>query len=446
MKIETRLDHPTVPAGAPSLVHILLTLTAPDQSAGRTRPPLNVAAVIDRSGSMAGEKLDYAKQSVKILVDQLGPRDRFSLVTFDDEVLPLVEGARTGDKTRVKELIDGIESGGSTNLSGGWIKGIELVSRESAAEGQVNAVLLLTDGQANQGIIDHPQLVALGESVQREKGIRTTCLGLGGDFDEDLLKSIATAAGGRFYYIESPDHAPEVFKEELGGLLAVVAQNVELALAFADGVTGVAQLTGHSWKQEGADCRLILGDFHAGQVKHALLLAQLPALPDLSDVLVAFMQMTYAEMKKGSIEIRSQKHELIVRTVDAGAEAAPCDPEVLLHIGIQSAAKARQAAVQELDKGDVPAAMRVLEAQRDKLRGMAPQACDPRRLNNEADQLDRRAKELRDEEDIKGSRKFMVSEGNALSQTNFCIAESSRVRRSRSRPATQSTPTKGAST
>lgn len=435
MKIETKLDHPTVPAGQPAIVHVLLTLTAPDMPAASGRPALNIAAVIDKSGSMSGDKLDYAKKSVNILVDQLGPRDRFSLVTFDDEVLPLVEGARTGDKTGIKELIDRIECGGSTNLSGGWIKGIELVSQDVATAGQVNAVLLLTDGQANQGIIDHPQLVALGESVQREKGIRTTCLGLGSDFDEDLLKNIASAASGRFHYIESPDHAPEVFREELGGLLAVVAQNVELSLAFADGVTGVAQLTGHAWKQDNSECRVILGDFHAGQVKHALLVAQLPALPDLTDVLVASMKMTYAEMKKGSIEIRSQQHRLVVRTLEAGAEAAPCDPEVLLHIGIQSAAKARQAAVTELDKGDVPAAMRVLEAQRDELRGMASQASAPERLNNEADQLDRRAKELRDDQDIKDSRKFMVSEGTALSQTNYCAAQSSRARRSRSRRA-----------
>lgn len=435
MKIETRLDHPTVPAGQPSLVHILLTLTAPDIPTGNTRPALNIAAVIDKSGSMNGAKLDYAKESVKILVDQLGPRDRFSLVTFDDEVLPQVEGARTGDKTSVKALIDGIASGGSTNLSGGWIKGIELVSQDTASAGQINAVLLLTDGHANQGITEQSQLVALGEGIQREKGIRTTCLGLGGDFDEDLLKNIATAAGGRFHYIESPDHAPEVFREELGGLLAVVAQNVELALVFADGVTGVAQLTGHAWKQEGSNCRLILGDFHAGQVKHVLLVAQLPALPDLTDVLVASMQMTYAEMKTGSIEIKSQKHNLVVRTVDAGTEPSPCDPEVLLHIGIQCAAKAREAAVKELDKGDLPAAMRVLEAQRDELRGMAPQASAPERLNNEAEQLDRRAKELREDQDVRESRKFMVAEQDAITHTNFRIAGAARQRRARSRRA-----------
>jgi hypothetical protein len=118
---ESRLDHPAPPAGAPRLVHALITLTAPDAPTGFIRPGLNVAAVIDRRGSMAGTKLEYAKLSVRVLVEQLGPRERFSLLAFDDPVLPLIEGVRTGDKTLIQAGIAQIECGGSTNLSGGWI-------------------------------------------------------------------------------------------------------------------------------------------------------------------------------------------------------------------------------------------------------------------------------------------------------------------------------------
>lgn len=430
MKIEARFDHAVVPVGTTSIVHILLTMTAPEPVSGTPRPDLNIAAVIDRSGSMSGEKLAYAKESVRVLLDQLSPNDSFSLVAFDDEVLPLVEASRTTDRTETKAIVEQIDSGGCTNLSGGWIKGIELVSR-SAREGSVNAVLLLTDGQANRGITDHDKLVGMGESTNNEKSIRTSCMGLGADFQEDLLRDIATAAGGRFHYIESPEDAPEVFNEELGGLLAVVAQNIEVELRFADGITGVAQLTGHPWKTDGNTSRLIIGDFGAGQVKHVLLVAELPAIADLTDVLLASMEMKYAQVEDDNIQIKSQKQDLVVRVSDSATPDEPADPEVLLHIGIQRAAQARKDAVHQMDEGDLDGAAKVLEARRDEIRYLARGSSQPDRMNTEADELDRRAKELRESQDATENRKFMVAEGTAMSQSNFSNFNSARQRRGR---------------
>ncbi len=429
MKIETRFDHAIVPAGAPAIVHVLLTLSAPEAATDSPRPGLNIAAVIDRSGSMHGEPLDYAKQSVRLLLDQLGPNDRFSLVAYDDEVLPLVEGIRGGDKTRIKSVVDQIDSGGMTNLSGGWLKGIELVSRETSPD-EVNAVLLLTDGQANEGITDRDKLVSLGKDVNDKQSIRTTCMGLGQGFNEDLLSGIAKAAGGRFHYIESPEHAPAVFEEELGGLLEVVAQNVEIDLTVADGVTGVAQLTGYTWKSDGPDNKLIIGDFSSEQVKHALLAFELPALTDLSDTLIATMRMSYADVGKDSVQIMTIKQDIVVGVSDDGKATVP-DPEVLLHIGIQRAADARKQAVSSIDDGDIDAATTVLEQNRDELRNMAPSAADPERLKNEADELDRRANELREGQDIMENRKFMVAESMAMSLANYSNMDSARSRRGR---------------
>jgi Ca-activated chloride channel family protein len=430
MKIEARFDHAVVPVGTSSIVHILLTMTAPEPVSGTPRPDLNIAAVIDRSGSMEGDKLAYAKESVRILLDQLAPKDSFSLVAFDDQVLPLVESSRSADRTAAKEIVDQIDVGGPTNLSGGWIKGIELVSR-SARKDTVNAVLLLTDGQANSGITDHDKLVGMGESTNNEKSIRTSCMGIGADFQEDLLRDIARASGGRFHYIESPEHAPEVFNEELGGLLTLVAQNVEIELCFADGITGVAQLTGHPWKTDGNTSRLIIGDFGAGQVKHVLLVAELPAIADLTDVLLASMEMKYAQVENDNIQIKSQKQDLVVRVSDSPTPDEPADPEVLLHIGIQRAAQARKDAVHQMDEGDLDGAAKVLEARRDEIRYLARGSSQPDRMNTEADELDRRAKELRESQDATENRKFMVAEGTAMSQTNFSNFNSARQRRGR---------------
>lgn len=427
MKIEARFDYSIVPAGTPVVVHVLLTLAAPKAAANVRRPRLNIAAVIDRSGSMDGEPLDYAKQAVSLLVDQLGPEDRFSLVVYDDAVLPLVEGVRTNDRTQIKRLIAGIESGGVTNLSGGWLKGIEIVSRELNKD-VVNVVLLLTDGQANEGITDPDKLVAIGKDVNEKQAIRTTCMGLGAHFNEDLLNDIASAAGGRFHYIESPEHAPAVFEEELGGLLEVVAQNVEINLKLADGVIGVAQQTGYLWHTSGSDCKIIIGDFGAEQVKHVLLAVELPAITDLSNLLIANISMSYAEVGSGSVQIKSLKQDLIVG-VSAGADKTPPDPEVLLHIGIQQAAKARKDAVSSIDDGDIDAATRVLEQNRDALRNMASSVSDPEMLESEAVELDRRANEIRESQNVMENRKFMVAESVAMSKANYCNMQSARKRR-----------------
>ncbi len=438
MKIETRMDQANVPAGAPNIVHVLLTVTAPDQAQGKPRPQLNIAAVIDRSGSMQGKKLEFAKAAVSQLLDQLGPQDRFSLVAFDDEVLPLVEGVRTNDKTESQEFIARIEAGGSTNLSGGWIKGLELAGRESKVD-QLNAVLLLTDGQANVGITDQQQLVDLGEIAHKGKSIRTICLGLGSDFNEDLLKNIATAAGGRFYYIESPDQTPEVFTEELGGLLSVVTQNVELELKVADGVLDVANLTGYKWKNDNQTCRILLGDVHANQVKHVLLAFCLPAMHDLTDMHLAAMRLMYADLRDGMVDIKTRKQALVVHVVNTKGANQLSDPEVLLHIALHQAATARKEAVAQLDKDDIAGATQVLEKKSDQIRNMAPKTSDPARLMSEVEELQRRAAELRETQDVRENRKFMVAEGNSMSICCESQTLAARKRHTRPRPQPDTT-------
>jgi Ca-activated chloride channel family protein len=430
MKLDYRFDHAVVPPGAPGIVHILMTLCAPSTTNAHKRPDLNIAAVIDRSGSMSGEPLEYAKQAVSVLLDQLGPRDRFSLVAFDDDVLPLVAGSDEVDKTHLKSIVGTIEPRGSTNLSGGWIKGIELVG-QGAKDGDVNAVLLLTDGGANVGITDSDKLTGLGKGVNDEQSIRTTCLGMGAHFDEDVLRDIAAASGGRFHYIESPDHAPEVFREELGGLLTVTAQNVEVVLKFADGVSGVAQLTEHPSKQNANTSHFVLGDFSDSQVKHVLLAVELPALTDVDDMLIASLELTYAEVETESIQIKKQSQDLVVRVGGDDIADEPADPEVLLHLGIQQAAQARRDAVKQIDEGDFDGAKLTLDLSKKGLREYARQVSDPSLLDAEAAELQKRADELCEMDNVADSRKFMVAEASGMSSANYSNVQASRTRRKR---------------
>jgi Ca-activated chloride channel family protein len=153
------------------------------------RTPLNLSLVLDRSGSMPGDKLLQARRAAALLVRRLDPEDLVSVVAFDDEVDTVAPPATGAAQADLGQRIEAIEPGGSTNLSGGWLRGRDFVTA-GKLDGGVIRVLLLTDGQANAGITDHPSLVGLCRAG-RERGITTTTIGFGEDYDEHLLREMA---------------------------------------------------------------------------------------------------------------------------------------------------------------------------------------------------------------------------------------------------------------
>jgi len=197
-------------------------------AADSQRQPLNVCAVLDRSGSMAGQKLEYVKKAVQFLVQHLKADDRFSMVTYDDRVTVDVRPTQVTFKDAISQSIEAIRSGNATNLSGGWLQGCQLVT-DGIGQNQSDRVLLLTDGLANRGITGVEQLTALTRQ-KREAGVTTTTIGVGLDFNEDLLKNMAHEGGGAFYFIDSPEQTPEIFAEELQDLLNVVGQNLDITV------------------------------------------------------------------------------------------------------------------------------------------------------------------------------------------------------------------------
>ncbi|MBI5473481.1 MAG: VWA domain-containing protein [Ignavibacteriae bacterium] len=201
----------------------------------RARRPMNIAVVLDRSGSMADErKMDYAKSALSKLIDQLGSEDLFSLVVYDDVVDVLRSASRVGNKRDVKRLISDIYPRNSTNLGGGMMEGLQQAER-NLGKAYVNRVILISDGLANQGITNPAELNSIARRY-RNKSISLTTMGVGLDYNENLMIGLSESGGGNYYFIESPSQLAQIMNKELNSASAIVAQNATLDLTLGRGV------------------------------------------------------------------------------------------------------------------------------------------------------------------------------------------------------------------
>jgi Ca-activated chloride channel family protein len=229
-----------------------------------SRAPLNLALILDRSGSMQGDKLRYVQQAACHVLDTLDERDRIAVVAYDDQVSVIAGSQPVNERSRaeLKRKINDLRPGGWTDLSGGWLEGCREVAARLAPEG-VNRALLLTDGLANRGMTDIEELTHHARELRR-RGVATSTFGVGLDFNEQLLEALAEQGGGHFYYIERPDQIPEVFRRELGELLTVVAREAFLSIAIPRGVA-VELLGDLPQERDGQRLRIFLGELCAGE-------------------------------------------------------------------------------------------------------------------------------------------------------------------------------------
>ncbi|MDX6393754.1 MAG: Ca-activated chloride channel, partial [Streptosporangiaceae bacterium] len=170
---------------------VLIRITPPQPEVHFPRPPLNLALVLDRSGSMAmGKKMPFAREASAFAVQQLLADDRVSVTTFDDRVEVIVPGGPAADKPEIVRRIGHVQPRGSTDLHGGWAEGARQ-AEAARVDGGLNRVLLLSDGLANVGVTD-PNTIATEARGLAARGVGTTTLGVGDSYNEDLLESMAS--------------------------------------------------------------------------------------------------------------------------------------------------------------------------------------------------------------------------------------------------------------
>jgi Ca-activated chloride channel family protein len=340
LTLTAECDRRLVAAEVSSQRTVEWVVTAPDAPRRAERAPLNLALIIDRSGSMQGDKLRYVQQAARHVLDLLDEQDSVAVVAYDDQVNLIAGSERISERARadLKRRIDELRPGGWTDLSGGWLMGCREVADHLTAQG-VNRALLLTDGLANRGITDVEELAHHAREL-RKRGVSTSTFGVGLDFNENLLEALAEQGGGHFYYIERPEQIPEVFRRELGELLTVVAREVFLSIPIPRGVA-VELLGDLAHERAGERLRVFLGDLCAGERRTLYTRALTP--PDMPGTSVVLRgELGYADLDGRTATTIAEIAFSYVR--EAEALLAPLYKELLARASeVEVAAAAAQA-------------------------------------------------------------------------------------------------------
>lgn len=369
------------------------------------RLPINVALVLDRSGSMRGAPFAAAREAARRFCRLLRPTDRISIVVFDTAVHTVL-GPTAGDDPRLAAALTSIDTGATTNLAGGWTAGRDHVA-EWRGNG-VNRVILLTDGKANVGVTDPDALAELAREA-RSAGVSTTCIGFGPRFNEDLLRAMSGAGGGHFWYVERVGQMSAIFDEEIEGLVALAARNVTVNLELdhlgASEVSLVQPLP--MFRLRPRSLQVQPGDLYATSPLDLCFTFRITDASATGAIRVGQVQVAGDVVRAGGVT----RYDQILPLVVPLERADRVDPVVERAMAWVSVARAREEAIRLADQGEYhrASAALVLAAER-----LEPWRDDPT-VAAELEDLQREIIRLATGEWRSEDRKYHAARSNGLS-------------------------------
>lgn len=382
MKINALLDVNVVAHETEDEVAVLLELTAPPAPVDAARRQASFQVVLDRSGSMNGQPLEGAKKALVELVRRLEPTDNFGLVTFDHSADVVVPAGPLTDKDAVVNLIEAVHSGGSTDLSSGYMRGLREIRRVADESG--GTVLIISDGHVNAGLQKVEDFQSLTAKAYGD-GIVTSTLGYGRGYDETLLAAIARSGSGNHVFAENPDAAAAAIAAEADGLLNKVAQAVALTVKFEPSVKFLRlynDLPGH---QIGDGTVMIeLGDLYSEEHRMLLLKFKVPAMSALGLAKIASLELAYVELPTLVEHVATIPISVNVVPGDAAAGRVP-HPTVRTEMLFQEAQQTKRKASEAFEMGDRATAKQNLGQTRQFLTDALTIAKDGARANIEAE-------------------------------------------------------------
>ncbi len=402
-RVET--DRAILPSGDSQNVVLKITLDAPVSPAHVKRPFVNLALVLDQSGSMKGTKIEQAKAAAIEALTRLGLEDVFSVVVYDTNVHTIVPAQNTRNVQGIIRTIQQIRAGGSTALFGGVSQGAAEI-RKNIENDYVHRIVLLSDGLANVGPRMPADLGRLGTALIKEN-ISVTTVGVGTDYNEDLMAQLAQKSDGNTYFVESGFDLPRIFSAELGDVLNVVAKKVKVTITLPDNVEPVS-IIGREGRIRKNKIELYMNQLYGGQEKYALVEVNIPKSTPGSRLLVARADVTYEnpftrkwEQSSGTSYARFSNDPIKV--------SRSTNLDVVREYQLNLNALAQEKAIQLSDKGKKKEAVRELKESVARLKQAGSQYNDEELLK-QAIELEVQADKIEDQGMTKKSRKLLRTE------------------------------------
>ena len=356
LTLHAAVSHPVVMCDRPQTIYIRVGLTGFDIEGRPSRAPVNLAIVIDRSGSMSGEKIERAKEAAAMAVNRLNPEDIVSVIAYESQVQVILPATKVRDKDMILDRIRRIHPGGSTALYSGVEAGAEEMRKFLSAH-RVNRMILLSDGLANVGPSGADDLGRLGERLIRD-GISVTTVGLGLGYNEDLMTQLAYRSDGSHYFAERACDLVKVFDNELGRALSVVAQQIEIEIRLGGGIRPV-RVFGREGRIDGQSIFVSINQIYSRHEKYVLIEAEAPTGTRGRVLPVATVAVRYDNLQTrdrdtlgGELRIRYDASESAVE--------ANLDRTVMVDVTEQIATERNEYALTLRDQGKLEEARQVL--------------------------------------------------------------------------------------
>jgi Ca-activated chloride channel family protein len=352
-----------IPEGEGGRVYLRVGLEGIAPEGEGKRIPANIVLVIDKSGSMQGERIEQAKEAALMAVERLGDKDVLGVVTYSDEAQVLSPTGPLRKASEVRADIRRLRADGRTALYAGVSRGISEL-KEFVDPYAVNRVILLSDGQANVGPSTPKELEALGREAAKQ-GITVTTIGLGLGYNEDLMTKLALASDGNHAFVEEPDDLVDIFNEEFGDVLAAIGSDVDIIIECPDGFRPMRAL-GREAQIDGQKVKLGMSKLYGKQEKYVVLELEVDKARAKGEAQSARVQVNYTDMatkEKKSVDGRAD-----IRFTKNAAEAkASVNGEVMAAVARQVATETNEKAVSLRDSGKVEEARKLLKENADFL-------------------------------------------------------------------------------
>ena len=410
-KVEFLTKRAKLEAGRDQTVEVVIRVTPPQlEEVDTGRPILNLSLVLDRSGSMAGEKMIQARNAAMFCVDQMLASDRLSVVSFDERIDVLFPNEPVTNKESMKDLISRVEARGSTALHEAWVRGGLTVS-ENIVEKGINRVVLITDGLANVGITSNDDIVSQALELFK-RGVSTSTIGIGADFNEDLLMPMAQSGGGNAWHVVEADDMQRIFQVELEGLITQFAHTVSMSLIPADGVRITDLLNDFELTETG---RYRLPNLQAGSPLEMVVQLRVGPQPvgstlRLLDLRLGFIPQDArdAQVFKTALTVEFADHQVV--------EALPLNNEVIKAVQFLMNARARREAIERCDAGDYVGARHILGQSIANTQSACAQFVESAAVVEECASLEAVATSLQDRLQDKLSRKRLAYQAYSRSR------------------------------